>query len=326
MAETIGGGGTEGGQISMAPVFGRRRSDLSDVKGVGDTRLIKFSGKQGFFIPLTDKDFPEESEDNLEKLLLAMQEQVKQLQLENLKLKQRLEEEIKKKHRTPDDFATAVSHSIDSLQTRLNDMKNPVSRFAIKEFNVDMTVFAEVTPLGTIDYRFIAPEDDVDPQRLTRINMSVVPLPKETDAGSYTSPAFTPMLDIEEIQGVGEVYQKRMNDGGIYTLNDLLTAGTRVRSKVELSKMLDVDHSRLGEWLSHAELMTIKDIDGRSAEVLADIGIVSLAQLAAQEPDVLTEKYNQRVEEMGHATVKMQSTEMLETWITSARTYVGAKR
>lgn len=312
--------------IQLNNALGRRKSDLSEITGVGSTELIQFAGKQGLFVPLTDQDFPEESESNLQQLLLSMKQQMSQLQMENLRLKNLLEEAQKKSHRTPDDFATAVTHSIDSLQTRLNETKNPVSRFAIKEFNIDMRVYAEVTPMGTLDYRFIPPDETVDTNRLTNLKMTVVPLPKDDLAGSWTSPDFTPMVDIEEIQGIGESYQKLLNNNNIYTISDLLTAGTRVRSKVELASMLEVDHNRLSNWLAQAELMTIRSIDGRAAEILADIGITGLQQLAQQESEALVERYNKQVSKLGHASVKPQTQESISQWITTAATYVGVTR
>lgn len=312
--------------VQLINTFGRRKSDLSDITGVGNTELIKFADKQGLFIPLTDKDYPEESESNLQQLLLSMKKQMSQLQLENLQLGQLLEEERKKNHRTPDDFATAISHSIDSLQTRLNDTRNPVSRFAIKEFDIDLRVYAEVTPMGTLDYRFIPPEEAIDPNRLTRLKMTVVPLPKENQTGSWTVPDFTPMIDIEEIQGIGEAYQKRLNENNIYTISDLMTMGTRVRSKVELAKMLEVDHNRLSGWMDQAELMTVKDIDGRSAEVLAGLGIRNLAGLADQDPDQLLEKFNARAVELNHATLPPKTIESVVKWVNSARSWIGATK
>lgn len=323
-SKTESGGGN--GSIQLNNTFGRRKSDLSEMTGIGSTELIKFADKQGLFIPLTDKDYPEESESNLQQLLLSIKKQMSQLQIENLQLSKMLEEERIKNHRTPDDFATAISHSIDSLQVRLNETKNPVSRFAIKEFDIEMRVYAEVTKMGTIDYRFIPPEEEVDPNRLTNIKMVVVPLPKEDQVGSWTSPDFTPMVDIEEIQGIGEAYQKRLNQSNIYTISDLLTMGTRVRSKVELAKMLEVDHDRLTDWMDQAELMTIKDIDGRSAEVLAELGIKKLNQLADQDPDQLLATYNARVAEKDRATLTAKSKETVGKWVASARAYVGAAR
>jgi len=322
MAKHKTGGIADSGIVNITTA-GRRRTDFASLNEVGDIELINYSGKQGFFTPLVDENKPNESEKNLEKILLAMKEQLKLVQLENLDLRMQLDADRKKNHRSPDDFATAVSHSLDSLQTRLHEMKNPVSRFAIKAFDVEFTVSVEVTEMGTIDYRFITPEEDIDPSRLSKIKMSVVPLPKDTSAGTWKTPDFTPMTDVEEIQGIGETYQKTLNRNGIYTLSDLLTAGTRVRSKIELSKMLGVDRQRLSEWLSHAELMTIKGIDGRAAEVLANIGITSLEKLAKQNPEELLTAYNAEVERMGHASVRPVTQSQLETWINSARVYIG---
>jgi len=324
--ETLTKNTGETGVIQISQSFGRRKSDLGELTGVGNTELIQYADKYGLFTPLTDDSLPQESEDNLQKLLLAMKQQMSQLQLENLQLKQDLENERNKQHRTPDDFATAISHSIDSLQTRLNDTKNPLSRFAIKEFDIDMRVYAEVTPIGTIDYRFLAPEESVDPNRLTQIKMTVVPLPKENLTGSWTSPEFTPMRDIEEIQGIGEIYQKRLNKSQIYTIGDLLSVGTRVRSKVELAKMLEVDHNKLVDWLNQAELMTIKDIDGRAAEVLAECGIANLSQLCDQDEQALTTAYNAIVEKKAHASLQPVNLETVKQWITSASVYLGSSK
>lgn len=309
--------------IQFNQTFGRRRSDLNNITGVGATELIEFAGKQGLFTPLTDPEQPEASENNLQQLLLSMQQQMSQLQVENLQLKEQLEQEQIKRHRTPDDFASAISHSLDSLQTRLNESKNPVSRFAIKELDIDMRVYAEVTELGTIDYRFIKPEEKIDPNRLTKFKMTVVPLPKEDMTGSWTRPDFTPMRDIEEVQGIGEVYQKRLNKSNIYTVSDLLSVGTRARSKIELAAMLEVDHNKLSDWLNQAELMTLKDIDGRAAEVLADLNITSLALLAEQNPEQLHAAYNQRVAEVQHASLKPVSIEVVNKWISNAKVFVG---
>ena len=316
----------ETGVLQLNQSLGRRKSDLSAMTSVGNTELIKYADKYGLFTPLTDAELPEESDKNLQQLILTMKQQLSQLQQENLQLKQSLEEERIKHHRTPDDFATAISHSIDSLQTRLNDTKNPLSRFAIKAFDIDMRVYAEVTSIGTIDYRFVSPEEQVDPNRLTQIKMSVVPLPKENLSGSWTAPEFTPMRDIEEIQGIGEVYQKRLNKSQIYTIGDLLSVGTRVRSKVELAKLLEVDRNKLSEWLNQAELMTIRDIDGRAAEVLAEAGIANLNQLAQQEASALTTAYNTIVQEKAHASLKPIIEETVQKWIDTASAYMGTHK
>ena len=309
--------------IKLSSALGRRRSDFSGVQEIGDLELISYQGKQGFFAPVADVNKPNESQANLEQIILAMKEQMNTLQFENHNLKTKVEETIKKRQRTPDDFSTAISHSVDSLQSRLNDMKNPVSRFAIKEFEAEFNVFVDVTEMGTIDYRFISPEEDIEPDRLSKIKISLVPLPKETQTGTWSSPHFTPLRDVEEIQGIGESYQKLLNRKNIYTVADLLTAGTRVRSKIELSKMLGVDKNRLLEWLAQAELLSVKAIDSHAAEVLVNIGVKNLANLAEQEDESLVKSYNREVKKIGHAVFQKIDANIAKEWILTARAFAG---
>lgn len=314
---------TNNDSLKLAASAGRRKTDLQGVQTMHDLELINYQGKHGLFAPLVNEESSAINDKSIEQVILAMKEQMSLLQLENQQLKSKIDQTNLIRKRTPDDFSTAISHSVDSLQSRLNDMKNPVSRFAIKEFEVEFNVFAEVSEMGTIDYRFIAPEEDVSPDKLSKIRMSLVPLPKESEAGSWSSPHFTPMRDVEEIQGIGERYQKLLNKNRIYTISDLITSATRSRSKIELSKMLGVDRERLGHWLSHAELLTIKTMDGRSAEVLANIGVVNLEKLAQQRVDALVAAYNQEVERLGHAVLRPLEPEKAENWIAVAQAFAG---
>lgn len=314
-----------GGDIVFGTSFGRRRSDLNAVKALDNAELIQHEGKQGLFTPLTNPEDPGLSETNLQQLMLSMREEIKHLQLENLDLRQRVDAERLKRRRTPDDFATAISHSVDSLQTRLHEMKNPVSRFAVKELELNVSLHAEVTELGTVEYRFIQPEEDIDSKRLTQMKLNLVPVPRDTDTGSWRAPDFTPFTDLEEIQGIGEAYQHKLKEHNLYTISDLLTAGTRVRSKAELASLLEVDHQRLSQWLSHAELMTVKEIDGRSAEVLHDIGVDHLETLAGREAKELAQTYNKRVKKVGHGTLKNIDETTAEKWISTARAFAGTQ-
>lgn len=305
-------------------------SDLLDkitLRRVESEEVIDYNGRYGLFTPLTsDKEEAEEvSGENLHAIIDLMRRDIGRLKERNLELEQRLKESLRRPTRTPDDVMTAVTHSVDSLQAKLTRMANPVSDFVIREFSIETKAYVDVTPLGTIEYRFLQPGDDVDPACLSRLRMTLAPVPKEDAAGSYSGPGFTPFEDIEEIQGIGDVYKKQLNSRNIYTISDLLHAGTRARSRVELAAMLEVDHNRLGAWLGHAELLTIKDIDARAAEVLYTIGIEGLSHLAVAEPDDLAERYNQQVRTMGHAVLKPIDPAMAETWISSARLFVGRK-
>jgi len=309
--------------------IGRRRTDaMMNIQPIEDQSLISFEGKTGIFVPLTKDDTAAdvESQRNLMEVVKVLRKRIKELELENSDLKVKLDEATKKTARTPDDFVTAITHSVDSLQAKLSKMSNPSSNFVVRDFKIDTKVFVDVTPLGTIDYRFIQPGDNIDPQKLTNISLTLSPTPKpEGASGNYTSPDFTPFEDIDEIQGIGDIYKNRLKEKNIYTVSDLLHAGTRVRSKVELASLLEVDHRKLGEWLGHAQLLTIKGIDGRAAEILFDLGIDSLEKLALQPVDELTSIYNQRVGEIGHKSLNSVTADTVSSWVKAAQTYTGKK-
>jgi len=287
---------------------------------------LKTIEKPAFKIPV-DSGYtidPKTGEMKISELAVqSLQDEIARLQSENLSLKKSQEQILVQRVRTPDDFATALTHSVDSLQTRMSQMKNPVCNFAIREMTLETNVHIEVTELGTIDYRFIGPNDDIKPEKLSKIRINLVPLPKESPACSWTQRAFTPYADIDEIQGIGDTFKKKLNEHQIFTVSDLLNASTRMRSKIELASMLEVDHNRLGEWVSHAELMTIRPIDGKMAEVLFKTGISSLELLAKAQKETLTVDYNNQVKKMKVASLAQISEKEASEWIGAAKSWVG---
>jgi len=87
--------------------------------------------------------------------------------------------------------------------------------------------------------------------------------------------------------------------------------------------MLAVNRQRLAEWVGHAQLLTVRDIDGRAAEILYQIGIRGLVDLAASTAEELTRRYNARVEKVARATLRPIDDKRVGGWIRAAQAYVG---
>ena len=254
---------------------------------------------------------------------LRSRERIVELTQENRQLRDELGQARGVAGREPDDFASAVSHSLDTLQTRLTGLGNSVTDFAVREFQIDAKVAVNVTRLGTVEYRFIQPGEVVDPAAVSNVSMKVVPVPKQTQAGSWSAVDHTPSAGVEEIRGIGRELRTDLNAHGIYTVGDLLHAGSRVRGSVELASMLQVDRFRVEEWLAHAQLLTIRDVTGRIAGVLYEIGVRSLRELAARGPDELALAFNTQVERTGRKRVAPVTAAVVTPWIRAARTYLG---
>jgi predicted flap endonuclease-1-like 5' DNA nuclease len=254
---------------------------------------------------------------------LRSREKIVALSQSEIHLREQLGEQRTRAGREPDDFASAVSHSLDTLQMRLAGLSNPLTDFAVREFSIDARVSVNVTPLGTVEYRFIQPGEAVEPAAVSNVKMTVVPVPKQTQAGSWTPVEFTPTAGVEEIRGIGKRLRQQLNDEGIYTVGDLLHAGGRVRGSVELASLLEVDRYRVDEWLAHAQLLTIRDIDGRIAGVLYEIDVRGLAALADHDPAELAAKFNAQVERTGRRRVAAVTAAQVTAWVRAARVFLG---
>ncbi len=291
---------------------------------IGDERLVSLDGVHGVFTPLATADAADaNSAKNLGEIVALLKREVVALREQNLDLQRRLDEQQTKSARTPDDFASAVKHSLDSLQARLAESSNPVSNFVVREFSLEAKVQVDVSPLGVIDYRFVQPGEAVDPNRLSKLALTIVPTPKPSAAHSFTAPEFTPQVAVEEIQGVGDVWGKRLNTHGVYTVGDLLAAGSRVRSQAELAALLTVDRERLADWLAQAELLTVRDVDGRRAELLARTGVAGLEALASEAPETLVEKFNAENARKREGRVAPLKVEDAKLWIDTAKAWTG---
>jgi predicted flap endonuclease-1-like 5' DNA nuclease len=255
---------------------------------------------------------------------LAQREQIVELKQKELLLQEQLMDK-RVGGREPDDFASAVSHSLDTLQSRLTGLSNGVTDFAVREFQIDAKVAVNVTSLGTVEYRFIQPGETIDSTAVSNVSLKVVPVPRQTQAGTWSPVEHTPAAGVDEIRGIGKQLAQALNDRGIYTVGDLLHAGGRVRGSVELATVLEVDRYRVDEWLAHAQLLTIRDVSGRIAGVLYEIGVRSLRDLAAREPVELAAAFNAQVLTTGRKRIAEQTAATVTPWIRAARNFLGSQ-
>lgn len=220
------------------------------------------------------------------------------------------------------ELASAIKHSLDEMSRTCAVMDNPVSDFAVKEFSLQANVVMKIDSLGQAHYRFLRPGEPVDERALSRINISLVPLPKQTAQGQILAHGGGE-IDIEAIDGIGDVYRKTLNQRGIYSIADLLKTGTRVRSRAELAGLLGVDREKLSSWLSQAELMTLKDVGELGAKALRDAGVGALSDLAGRDPNELLRLIQKALDEKTARKLGPLDDARVKAWIEAANAYLG---
>ncbi len=95
---------------------------------------------------------------------------------------------------------------------------------------------------------------------------------------------------IEEIEGIGPVFGKKLRKAGISTTGALLKAGTTRKGRNELAKTTGVSHSIILRSVNMADLFRVKGVARQYSELLEASGVDSVKELRNRRADNLTVK------------------------------------
>ena len=124
--------------------------------------------------------------------------------------------------------------------------------------------------------------------------------------------------DIEEIDGIGKGYGKRLRAMGIHTTTKLLNKCTNTDYEKNIAKAMMLNEKIVKSWCQMADLIRVEGIDGQLADLLFFSGITSVKELSIKDADKLTSK----IESVNKAQQRMKETptqEMVSMWIASAQ-------
>ena len=255
------------------------RADLTGLTGlhrISSDSIVTVEGITGIFTPLAGLD-PKNPDvaANLQKLVDSLRTELARLRQENAALTAKVAE-LSAPPRSSDDFAAGVQHALDSLQSRLSEMDNPTSDFAVREFTLESKVHLEVSALGTIGMRFVQPDEAVNAAALSTVSMTVVPMPKPADG----TPTIASVQGIEAIDGLTKEQIATLRANNVATTRDFYSAATRATTNATLVSMLGVGREELGRMVLLASLLTVPGVEKDSASLLFDAGFQDPGALA----------------------------------------------
>ena len=98
------------------------------------------------------------------------------------------------------------------------------------------------------------------------------------------------MASIIEIEGVGDVFGKKLQDVGIRTTEALLREGSNPEGRRKIEEMTGISHAQVLRWVNHADLFRIRGVATQYSELLEAAGVDTVPELAQRNPDNLYEK------------------------------------
>ena len=95
------------------------------------------------------------------------------------------------------------------------------------------------------------------------------------------------MKKIQDIEGVGPEYRKKLAEVSIATTDDLLKFGATSKDREELSKKTGISTKLILEWVNLSDLYRIKGIGSEYSDLLEEAGVDTVVELSKRSPENL---------------------------------------
>ena len=97
-------------------------------------------------------------------------------------------------------------------------------------------------------------------------------------------------MKIVEVEGIGPVYAKKLNDIGIKTTDDLLKEGATAKGRQILVEKTGINGKFILEWVNLSDLFRIKGVGSEYSDLLEEAGVDTVNELAMRVPENLHAK------------------------------------
>lgn len=125
------------------------------------------------------------------------------------------------------------------------------------------------------------------------------------------------MAQLSTIEGIGEVYEAKLQEAGVKSVEALLTTCASKKGRVNLAEATGISEKLILRWANHADLFRIKGVGGEYAELLEAAGVDTVPELAMRKPENLVKKM-QEVNDAKSLVRKLPTQTQVEDWVKQA--------
>ncbi|HJD91339.1 DUF4332 domain-containing protein [Bacteroides coprosuis] len=121
-----------------------------------------------------------------------------------------------------------------------------------------------------------------------------------------------------EVEGIGEVMAKQLNDVGITTTDELLEATKTKKQRKELAEKSGISEKRILTFANMVDLFRIQGVGAQYAELLEAAGVDTVVELATRKAENLTKKMEE-VNETKKLVRRVPPLKTVEVWVEEAK-------
>lgn len=129
---------------------------------------------------------------------------------------------------------------------------------------------------------------------------------------------------LEDIEGIGEKFAKKLRGAGVRSVHGLLVKGSEPKGRREIARAIGMKEGVVLEWVNRADLFRIKGIGEQYSDLLEKSGVDTVVELAQRSPQNLYETLLQVNSSSKKMLVRRLPTQaQVKDWIKQAK---SAKR
>lgn len=98
------------------------------------------------------------------------------------------------------------------------------------------------------------------------------------------------MVKLIEVQGIGEVFARKLEAACVISTGDLLLKGATPQGRKEIATKAGISGDLILKWVSHVDLFRIKGVGPQYAELLEAAGVDTVIELSKRVPENLMQK------------------------------------
>jgi len=126
------------------------------------------------------------------------------------------------------------------------------------------------------------------------------------------------MTKLASIEGIGPVFQEKLNQVGIRSVEALLEVGKTPKGREKLAEDSGISPKLLLEWINLADLFRIKGIGEEYSDLLEEAGVDTVPELAQRRADNLYAKLVE-VNAAKKLVRRLPPQTLVEDWVAQAK-------
>jgi predicted flap endonuclease-1-like 5' DNA nuclease len=127
-----------------------------------------------------------------------------------------------------------------------------------------------------------------------------------------------PKRSLIDIEGIGEVYARKLKDAGVLTPETLLQRGSTPKGRQEIAEKTAISGKLILEWVNQVDLLRVKGMSPDWAELLEAAGVDTVPELAQRAAENLLEKVIETNQAKNLAR-QLPTLSQVEGWIDQAK-------